>query len=200
MSTVGFRSEGDPWKRMPLSISGRSHVKIREAIIDFHGSDVTFRSDESGRATSDVRRFVVDSDTMGFHLERREDGLAKRHGCHLMPDTNAFAQMGADYGSKRAKTCRGDTMVVNAMDVNRSPVPFEETHVGASNAAVGTAINKSAVRIGMVCGNPIQDLARIARIGISCTGRVGMVSASSGRNTIVNVLTFRPAPPDRHSV
>ena len=47
----GLGGEADLRDGSPFRVGGNLHVEVCETVIDFHGSDVTLRCDESGRLT-----------------------------------------------------------------------------------------------------------------------------------------------------
>ena len=179
----GVGGEDNLREIVPFLVSRRTKFHVSKTLVYGKRSDVTIGVNDSRSAPGDMRRPFVNGAPMSLHLNRRQKCLASRHGRHLMPNANAFAQVCANDRGKRTKTNGSDAMVIDAVKINTVTSPGNETHLGASNASIGAAINKSTTVMTFTTRSSlIKNLTATSINGVmmSRCGSVEVVIKSEG--------------------
>ena len=153
---------------------------------------------DSRCSTSDVGRFLVDTATMGFHLDRGKKRFPMWHGCHLMPYADAVTEVSLDNSGKGSNSNSSNTVVVNAMQINTVFSPANEAHFGTGNATVRTAVDKCAWSVSGSRGRTlIEDVttALVNRVYVVSIRTVVGTTVSNGRVMMGFMVVTRPACP-----
>src|SRR6056300_1104605 len=139
-------SEDDMWNVgiAQFTIGWRTHSKVGKAILDIKWDDVAVRCGQALLATN-LGRLVIDRNLEMFHLSARQYGLSRTYVCLLVHDRNGRSSLGVDKTNGGDNGYVGNLMIVESLDVNSAVGFGDDANIIASNATIGTSVNKSQV-------------------------------------------------------
>ena len=129
-----------------------SDLEIWQTGADTHGHFVSLKGLDTWGKSGDLGGFFVDRPSEMFHLSRGKDGLSVRHVGTVTDDEDDGSHVSVNVGSGLNQGQISDSVVINAVEVGEGAMTFDDPHVGANNAAVGSTVDKSIPFLSQVAG------------------------------------------------
>jgi hypothetical protein len=154
------RSEDKMWKTIPFSIGIWAHGDIWEAALNIKGDKISVERLDA-LFTTNLARFVVNILFEPFHLTRGVDRFAFLSPGILVHNQDHFSELSVDNGASGDNGNVNDLVIVNTLDVDLSSGLMDDADVIASNATVGTSVDKGSPSDGAVVGRDVDGFGRV---------------------------------------
>jgi len=138
------------WQGVLFLITKWAKHKIREAIPDADGHNISIIGQDVLQTTRNLDELVIHIILIPFQLARRMYGLSLPSIHILMQDCNNRSMLGCHDSLGCHNGDIGDLVIINVTDIYRSIRFLYDTNIITSNTTNGSSINKQARFLGLV--------------------------------------------------